>query len=433
MESKSIKKTFWKYVTMNVLGMIGISCYILADTFFVARGIGADGLTALNLAIPIYSFISGIGLMIGMGGATRYSISKSNTVFTQSLYFSLMASSLFLLAGLLFPEQLATLLGANRVTHEMTKTYLRVIMCFSPMFLLNNLMICFVRNDGNPGLSMLAMLLASFSNIVLDYVFIFIFNMGMFGAAFATGIAPIVSLMVLSAHKIQKKNTFKIEKVAPVLQMFYDISSLGVSALITELSSGIVMIVFNTIILRHAGNIGVAAYGIIANIALVILSIFTGISQGVQPIVSRNYGLEKYDDIQKVLKYGTMVVCVLAIIIYLISFAFTESIVSAFNKGQDIQLASIAIRGLRIYFTAFIFAGINILFSTYFGAIDRPKNAFIISILRGFIFIIPSAFILSALWGMTGVWLAMPFTEFVVLLFSTNLFAQRKLSLVTNN
>ena len=112
---------------------------------------------------------------------------------------------------------------------------------------------------------------------------------------------------------------------------------------------------------------------------------------------------------------------------------FTESIVSAFNKGQDIQLASIAIRGLRIYFTAFIFAGINILFSTYFGAIDRPKNAFIISILRGFIFIIPSAFILSALWGMTGVWLAMPFTEFVVLLFSTNLFAQRKLSLVTNN
>jgi len=434
MGSKNIKRTFWKYVTMNVLGMIGISCYILADTFFVARGVGANGLTALNLAIPIYSFINGIGLMIGMGGATRYSISKSNTVFTQSLYFSLMMSSLFFITGLLFPNQLAIWLGANRVTHEMTKTYLQVILCLSPMFLLNNLMICFVRNDGNPGLSMLGMLLGSFSNIILDYVFIFIFNMGMFGAAFATGIAPMVSLTVLSAHIIKGKNSFfKIEKVRPVLQKFYDISSLGVSALITELSSGVVMIVFNMIILRYAGNLGVAAYGIIANIALVILSIFTGISQGVQPIVSTNYGSQQYDNVQKVLKYGIVVVCVLAIMIYIASFAFAGPIVSVFNKEQDIELANIAVKGLRIYFTAFIFSGINILLATYFGSIDRPKNAFIISILRVFIFIIPSAFILSALWGMTGVWLAMPFTELVVLLFSMNLFAQRGLSLVTNN
>lgn len=123
-----------------------------------------------------------------------------------------MMSSLFFITGLLFPNQLATWLGANRVTHEMTKTYLQVILCFSPMFLLNNLMICFVRNDGNPGLSMLAMLLGSFSNIILDYVFIFIFNMGMFGAASATGIVLLVSLMVLSAHIIKNKNPFKIEK-----------------------------------------------------------------------------------------------------------------------------------------------------------------------------------------------------------------------------
>ena len=140
--------------------------------------------------------------MIGMGGATIL-ISKSNTVFTQSLYFSLMMSSLFFITGLLFPNQLAIWLGANRVTYEMTKTYLQVILCLSPMFLLNNPMICFVRNDGNPGLSMLGMLLGSFSNIILDYVFIFIFNMGMFGAA--TGIAPMVSLTVLSAHIIKGK------------------------------------------------------------------------------------------------------------------------------------------------------------------------------------------------------------------------------------
>ncbi|MGI6114286.1 MAG: MATE family efflux transporter [Mahellales bacterium] len=434
MDSKNIKKTFFKYVSLNVLGMIGISCYILADTFFVARGIGPDGLAALNLAIPIYGFIYGVGLMIGMGGATRYSISKSNTIFTQSLYFVIMLSSAFFAAGLLLPDKLAYLLGSDMVTHQMTSTYLQVILCLSPAFMLNNLMICFVRNDGNPGLSMIAMLLGSFSNIILDYVFIFIFGMGMFGAAIATGIAPIISLTVLSAHMVKKKNSFHIEKGKPVLEAFYDISSLGVYSLVAELSSGIVMIIFNNIILRLAGNLGVAAYGIIANIAIVILSIFTGISQGMQPIISNSYGIANHDNIRKVMKYGTIVSIVFAILIYFISFIFAEPIVAAFNKEQDLRLSQMAIDGLRIYFTAFIFTGINILLATYFGSVDKPKNAFIISILRGFIVIIPLTFILSALLGMTGVWIAMPFTELIVTLFSVSMYIdRRKLSLAVDN
>ena len=421
MKSSSMKRLFCKYVTMNVFGMVGISLYILADTFFVARGIGADGLTALNLAIPIYTFISGTGLMIGMGGATRFSISESKTVFTQSLYFTLMLSSVFFTVGLLLPDQLASFLGADMVTQQMTKTYLQVILCFSPMFILNNLIICFVRNDGNPKLSMLAMLLGSFSNIILDYIFIFIFDMGLFGAAFATGIAPIISLIVLSGHIITKKNSFGIERGKPVLQVFKDISLLGISFLITEFSAGIVMIVFNAIILKNAGNLGVAAYGIIANIAFVIMAIFTGISQGVQPIISKNYGMGKHNNVQKLLKHGILLVSLLSMIIYIVSFAFTEPIVSAFNKEKDFQLSQIATRGLRIYFIGFMFAGINTLLATYFGSIDKPKNAFVISILRGFIFIIPFTFILSALWGMTGIWLAMPFTELIVMVFSMGL------------
>ncbi len=414
----STLKNFTKYVSLSVLGMLGLSCYILADTFFVARGIGADGLAALNLAIPVYSFINGAGLMIGMGAATRYSISNSKSSFTQALYFIAFIAAIFVIAGLLGADNLASLLGTDAFTHQMTVTYLRVIMCFTPMFMLNNLIICFVRNDGDPKLSMAAMQLGSLSNIILDYVFVFPLNMGMFGAAFATGIAPVVSLCILSSHFIRKKNKFRAYKLRLSSRSLFDISSLGVSALITELSSGIVIIVFNSLILSIEGNLGVAAYGIIANIALVVLSIFSGISQGVQPLMSKSYGQNDNNVLKQLLKYELITVIALASSAYVILFTFAEPIVALFNKDQNIQLATMAAIGLRIYFTAFLFAGINIMSAAYFSAIDRPKNAFLISLLRGFAVIIPISLVFSSLFGMTGIWISMTVTELIVLIYS---------------
>lgn len=425
MENTNIKQTYFKYVTHNVLGMIGLSCYILADTFFIASGVGADGLTALNLAIPIYSFIHGTGLMIGMGGATRFAISKSKTVFTQAFYYVLIMASIFLTIGILLSGDLANLLGANADTYQMTATYLQIILCFSPMFMLNNLVICFVRNDDNPKLAMNAMLIGSFSNIILDYVFVFPYKMGMFGAALATGIAPIVSLLILSMHFIKKRNSFRLYKLRPQPRTYFDISLIGLSSLITELSSGIVIIVFNSIILRIKGNLGVAAYGIVANIALVIISIFIGISQGVQPILSKNYGERNKQNVKKVLNYGIITAIIFALIIYAFFFLFSEPIVNIFNKEHNEALSRIAIRGLRIYFTSFLFAGINILCCTYFSSIDKIRNSFIISILRGFIIIIPMAFILSAMYGMVGVWLTMTLTEFLVLILTVILLKRK--------
>lgn len=418
MKDTNIKETFFKYVSLNIIGMIGLSCYILADTFFVARGIGANGLTALNLAIPVYSFIHGTGLMFGMGGATRFTISKSEKIFTQAVYYVLFVACVFVIAGLFFTSQIATVLGADADTLQNTKTYLKVILCFSPMFLINNVMICFVRNDNNPKLAMIAMLVGSLSNIVLDYVFIFPCNLGMFGAAFATGIAPVISLIILSTHFIRKRNSFYFKIKNVKIAGFSDMVCLGVSSLITEFSSGIVMIVFNTIILRLVGNVGVAAYGIIANISLVVIAVFTGISQGMQPILSLLYREKKKENIRKIVRYGFVTATFIAVIVYAISFVFAEPIVTAFNKDHNIQLNQIAVNGLRIYFTAFIFVGINILCATYFSSVDKPKNAFVISLLRGFLVIVPAAFILSALFGINGVWLTMTVTEFIVVLVS---------------
>lgn len=414
----SLKHKFTHYVSLSVFGMMAISCYILADTFFVAQGIGSSGLTALNLAIPMYSFIHGTGLMIGMGGATRFALTKSKTIFTQALFFTGMMSILFVFMGICFSSRLAVLLGADELTFPNTAIYLKTILCFSPMFLLNNLMLCFVRNDKNPKLSMMAMMIGSLSNIILDYVFVFPMNMGMFGAAFATGIAPIISLLVLLPHFLKRQNTFHVEKTSHHLSAFQDITKLGISALITEFSSGIVIIVFNIIILKLEGNIGVAAYGIIANIALVIISIFTGIAQGIQPLLSDRYRLKCYHDCKKIMRYAFVCAATISLFIYSITFMFSEQIISIFNSEANVQLMSIAIIGMRLYFIGFFFIGLNILCIAYFGAIDHTKYAFIISILRGFVIILLMAFLLAYLFQMQGVWLAMTITEMLVLILS---------------
>ena len=297
MEQQNYFKEFAKYTSLNVLGMIGLSCYILADTFFVSKALGANGLAALNLAIPIYSFINGSGLMIGMGGATKYSIFKSqnnfkkaNNIFTQAFFLVVTMAAIYFLIGILFSGPLARVLGATKSVYDMSSVYLRVILVFAPMFMMNNLLLCYVRNDGAPQLSMMAMLGGSFSNIVLDYVFMFPLDMGIFGAAFATGLAPVISILILSPFFIKKLNNFKLVKTKLVDRHILDIVSSGLPSLVTEVSSGIVMIIFNMIILNLAGNTGVAAYGVIANLSLVVISIYTGISQGIQPLLSSGYG-----------------------------------------------------------------------------------------------------------------------------------------------
>lgn len=428
---------FIRYVSLNALGMLGLSCYILADTFFIARELGTDGLTALNLAIPIYSFINGFGLMVGMGGGTRYAIykgsgekRKGNDVFTQVTLFALLISLMGVFMGLFFAPSLSTILGADHVIHQMTTTYLRIMLLFSPFFILNNVLLCFVRNDGAPNTSMLGMLLGSISNIILDYIFMVPLKMGMFGAVLATGIAPIISILILSSHFIRKRNHFKLIKPRLQLRRIFDVCSIGASSMVGELSSGVVMIIFNSIILRLEGNIGVAAYGVIANISLVVIALFNGIAGGIQPILSNNYGKGKIKNVYKIYRYALITSILLAITTYGITYLYAESIVGLFNIEGNIQLISIATNGFKLYFMAFIFVGFNVITSIYFSSIGNPLPSFLVSILRGFVIIVPITFILSSLLHMTGVWLSFTIAEVITAIFAIYCIYKHRL---TNN
>lgn len=412
---------FFHYTLLNILGMIGLSCYILADTFFVSKGLGVNGLAALNIGIPAYSFISGIGLMLGIGGATRFSIfasreqiSETRQIFTETLGSGTLFSGIFVFIGLFFTEPLACLLGADTETFEMTVTYIQVLFLFAPAFILNNILNNFVRNDGNPKISMFAMLIGSLSNIVLDYLFIFPLNLGIFGAAIATGIAPLIGIAILSTHIFSKQSHLQLQCTRPRFKEIAFTIALGIPSLVTEIASGVVMIVFNQLLLPLEGNVGVAAYGIIANIALVIIAIYNGIGQGMQPLLSRFYGSSDSKGLHAILKYGILFELLISTVIYIGILTFAKPVASIFNSEQNPLLQSIAEQGLKIYFLAIPFAGANIILATYFTSREKALPAQIISILRGLVLIIPMAFLMVALSKTIGLWCSYPITEAIV-------------------
>lgn len=421
MKQQTYFRDFIRYTTLSVLGTLGVSCYILADTFFISKGLGTNGLTALNLAIPVYNFIHGTGLMLGMGGATRFSICKNqerkeevNRIYTNTIYLTILFSAVFVMLGLLFSNQLAHLLGADKAVLKMTNTYLRWLLIFAPVFILNDVLHCFVRNDESPKLSMTAMLAGSFVNIILDYIFIFPMQMGIFGAIFATGLSPVISILIMLVHWLKKKNTFHLVKTELKAGIVRKNLLLGFPSLIAQISSGIVMITFNVIILNIEGNTGVAAYGVIANISLVLVAMFTGIAQGVQPLISGFYGKGDKKRIEEMLRYAMMAMLLLSCVWYLFIFVFAQPIVSAFNSENNLSLQQAAVPGLKLYFLSSAFVGYNVILAIFFTSIERAFPAHVLSVLRGIVLIIPVAFILSAWWGMTGVWFACPITELVV-------------------
>ena len=429
MNDRSIFQVFLKYVSLNILGQIAFSCYTMADTFFVSASLGADGITALNLAFPVFCLINGIGLMIGMGGGTRYSILKSrgdqgrmDRIFTTAVCMAGCAAAVFMLAGGFFSGALAEALGADETVFSMTNTYLKVMLLFAPAFLFNHLLQCFVRNDGAPSLSMAAMVVGSFSNIVLDYIFIFPMNMGIFGAIFATGLAPVISMTVLSSYFFRKKNGFRLTRSQPSERAALEIISSGVPPFVTEVTSGVVMFLFNFIILGLEGNTGVAAFSIITVISLVVVAMYTGLSQGIQPVISLNHGAGEPAKVRAVLKYAMITVLLMSSVIYSVIFFGADQLTSIFNSEGNEALQALAVTGMKLYFLACPFIGFNIVTAIYFTSTERPLPGQIISLLRGFIVLVPVAFLLSTALKMAGVWCSYPVTECTVTLISAALY-----------
>ena len=397
-----LTKQFFKYVSQNIFGLLGTSCYILADTYFIAQAAGTDGVTLLNLCLPIYNFIFAIGSMIALGSATRYAIAKAQNDARGQRYFS----------------------DAGIVTLGIP--YARIFLLFTPFFMCNYIVSAFVRNDGDPSLAMVATLSGSLFNVVFDYIFMFPLGLGLAGAALATAVSPIISIAICSRHFLKKENTLQFVRQMPSVRLLGQSCQLGISGFVGELSSGVTTTVFNFLLLGLAGNVGVAAYGVVANFALVATAIFNGVAQGAQPLVSRCYGQNDHAGARKLLLLGSGTVLVLAAVLYAAVFGLTDTLVSWFNSENSVQMAQYAHTGMRMYFVGYFFAGFNIMAAGYLSAVNRPVEASITSICRGMVAIVACSLVLSAVFGMPGVWAAFPASELLTALLTLFLLRRKE-------
>ncbi len=418
MNKKPIRLDFFRYILANVISSLGVSVYILIDTFFISRGMGSEGLAALNLSLPVFNFINGFGLMLGIGGGSKFSMLYCNTerketdsVFSNSFICILGIAAIFEILGIFFSGQVTHLLGADEAVFDMSHSYIKRILLFSPAFLVNNHMACFMRNDSAPKLAMLGMLSGSLANVILDYVFIFPMDMGMEGAALATCISPFISIGVMSIHFITGWNAFRFRLIRPSLSVIKEIVSLGLHSFFSEVSGGVVIMIFNFVIYRISGNTGIAAYGVIANAAIVFSAIYAGIASGIQPLMCRYHGRSDISAIRYVLRLALRTAMIFSVFAYTAVFFCTSEIVGVFNSSGNPMLKSIAETGLHEYFLFMPFMGANTVLSVYFTSKEMSKQAQLISLLRGTILIIPLAFIAYMLRSMTGVWLTVPAAE----------------------
>lgn len=424
-QNESIRKTFLQNVSLGMLSMIGQALFILADTFFIANGIGAEGIAALNIVLPVVNIVNGIGWMMGVGGATLYSaskgrgqIKKSNEYFSYTIVLTVIIGVLFILTSLVFAEPILTFLGASGDIYSLSRDYYEVFALFSIFFMLNNMFITFLRNDGNAKLAMIGFSFGGMLNIILDYLFIFPLNMGIRGAAIATVISPIVSLLILTLHRKNKNRTLAFTRFTKEIKTARNIVALGFSSFLNEFSSALVMFLFNIVLLNLVGDLAVSAYAIIANMNIIAIAIFTGIGQGMQPLASISFGLRNKRNGAKILKYSLITSTIVGTALFLIGLFFSEQIVALFNSENNVQLAEIAESGLRLYFSSFLFTGINFTAIYFFAAVQRSRSTLIISLLRGLVLVVPVLLLMMNSLDLTGIWLTMPIVEVMTVIVS---------------
>ena len=421
----NLVKKFFKFTIPSIVSMWIFSLYSMVDGIFVSWGVGEHALTAVNLSLPFVSLIFTLGILLATGTSTILSIAlgqgdveKARNYFNQNLFVVIVTTVILSVIVLLNLDWVAHFLGSAPENHHLVKEYVGVIAAFSVFFTVSYNLEVQVKADGAPHVSIIGVTSCGLMNVLLDYIFVMHFHWGVWGAALATGIAPVVGLCVSSLHILTRRSHFRLRPFRPALRPLADLAGLGSAAFLNECSSGLVLVVFNLLTLRLAGTLGVAAYGIVANLALMALALFTGVNQGVQPLVSLAHGRGDAAGVRTLCRMALGLALCAGMCMAALAFFAAGPLVSLFNRDGDPALQQMAEQGLRLYFLGFPFAGLNLVTASFLGAAEHPSRSLRLSLLRGFVAIVAAALLLAALLGLTGVWLAFPAAEGAVLLVS---------------
>lgn len=436
--TEKLSKLFIKFTIPSIIGMIFVGIQGIIDGLFVGNLLGGNALASVNLVQPYMQIIMAAALIISVGAQSIIGINlgkgeseKAQNIFRTASILLILISILVTILGVFFSEKIALILGANEVLLEGSSTYIQIISYFTAFIAVMFLFEMVVRVIGKPNISLVSMIISVVLNIVLDYLLINKFNLGIKGAALATGISYTMAFLINMIPFVSKKTIINLYKgkfdKSVLFQMIYNGSSEGVSSI----SNAISMFLFNTALMKIAGENGIAAFSIINYIAQVGYMVLFGISDGIRPIISYNFGAENENRVNKTLKISIIVNIIIGAIIFIVMSTFSKQLIEIFLKDGK-YVVEIASTGAKIYGIAFLFNGTNILISSYFTAIDDPKNSIIVAMSRGIVFIFIGIVILPYIFGINGIWMTIVFADIITILLCYRLLKNKGFEKVLN-
>ena len=423
---ENIGKLFVKYSIPSVIAMIVFSVYIVVDGIFVGNVVGSKGLSAVNIAMPFFGIAMAIGIMVAIGGGTITSIelgkgnrNEARKTFSLAFYSLIIITLTLSVFTVIFSPTIARILGANDDLVPLVVEYLVSLCLFLATFVGSSYLSNGLRVMGKPNHAMVADIISSVLNIVLDYIFIVKMNLGLAGAGFASGIAFTVGFLFALTQYIKIDSILKFCKVKfdlkKIIRIFYNGSSEG----ITQFAVAFSTYIFNIVLMVRIGEMGVSAFSIILYIASLVTAVFSGICNGISPIISFNYGANNNERIDKILKLAILTISIIGVFSAIIMVFGGETLIAMFVEG-DSELVKVTTEATNLYSIAFVFNGLNILASAYFTALENARTSAIISVLRGIILIIVFIITLPMILGDIGIWLTVPISELVTVIIAIN-------------
>src|SRR5690625_3291007 len=422
LHEQSVFKSFFQYLLPALIGMSLLSINIVVDGIFVGHGVGEVALAAVNVASPVYSIVLSVALLIGIGGGTLYSIAlgrqdlaRARTIYTMSFIFATVITLSVTFFSLLFLEEISFLFGANEETLPYVVQYMQIILLFSVIMAWDTILSIFVRNDGNPFLAMVGLVITSLLNICLNYWMIFILQWGVRGAALATMISIFIGLIILTSHFWKKYSHLKLVKVPLSFKGIYQIVTVGMPSFISEIGLGVFVIGYNIVIVRYAMTNGLAAFSVINYLHTFMFLAFMGIGSAIQPMISYFHGAKMENKIVEVVKIAEKTAVIIGVSFYVGGYFSAHYLVRLFGV-TDPEIVDLAVVGIRLFFISYLFMGINFIYIIYFQSIGAVRPSVWLTVIRGFIVFIMMLILLPLLFGINGVWLTLPLTEAVVML-----------------
>lgn len=419
MRKSSISRLFFHFFIPNLCAMLALSTYSTFDGIFVGKKLGEDALAAIGLCWPIFPALIAFELLFGLGAASiaAYFLGKgqdnrARLMFSSVFYFAAISSILIGLILFIYVDEVALALGANERVMPYVVEYLQVIFLSSFIMILHPLLDVFVINDNRPILAMVAMIAGSLSNIVLNYVFLFVWELGMFGSALATAMGHGIGMCILLSHFVRKVGRIYLVRRFSINAVLASAKN-GIPQSISELSVAFVMIMFNHTLKSLADTQEqsvsyLAIYSIVMYVGVVCFTILLSCAQGVQPVASYNYGAGDMARVKKIYVFGVGFSTLVGIAVYAVFMSIDAYLVKLFLKEGQEMILEPTLEAMKVYFSGYMLLGLNVVSAIFFQSIQRPKSSFVITLSYNLIFISILLFVLSHYYGVFGVWLSYP-------------------------